>query len=136
MLVGDCRAAIMGAGRSSRWASAAGWPKRGARRSVGQVGSLEAGDAERRVGDSDSVRQEVGDVTAFEERLGDDDEVLAGVDPMSDAGGDDGQDVGDPFTASVLPREQPIATPENELSKLAFAAIVRQGDVPIFEKQK
>jgi hypothetical protein len=53
---------------------------------------------------------------------------------VSDASGHDGQDVGDSFTAIVLPRKQPIASTEDQLSKLAFAPIVRQGDVAVIEK--
>ncbi|MEY4548944.1 MAG: hypothetical protein RL685_5139 [Pseudomonadota bacterium] len=87
------------------------------------------------MGDADPIWQEVGDVALLEESLRKDDEVLAWVDPVSDAGGQDGQDVGDPFAAGILPREQPVSTAENELSEFAFAPIVGQGNVAILEEQ-
>jgi hypothetical protein len=86
------------------------------------------------MGDGDPVGQELGHVASREQRLGHDDQVLAGVDAVSDASGHDGQDVSDSLTAIVLPRKQPIASTEDQLSKLAFAPIVRLGNVAVIEK--
>lgn len=61
--VRNCRALAMGAAGSGGQHHRC--PDTGARRSVGEVRSLKAGDAELGMGDCDPVRQEVGDVTAF-----------------------------------------------------------------------
>jgi len=65
------------------------------------------------MGDGNSVGQEFGDIASLEQGLSHDHQVFARVDAVSDAGGDDGQDVGDSLAAIVLPRKQPIATAQD-----------------------
>src|ERR1022692_1324794 len=57
------------------------------------------------------------------------------VDAVGDAGRDDGQDGRSPLTAEVVPREEPVAPPEDELSQFTFNSIVRELDVPVAEKE-
>jgi hypothetical protein len=82
----------------------------------------ESGDAELGVSGSDTIGQQVRDVPTLEKCFGHDDEVLARVEPVSNARGHDGEDVGNSFAASVLPSEKPVAAPDDQLSKLTLAS--------------
>jgi hypothetical protein len=66
--------------------------------------------------------------------LGNDYEVFAGFDSVGNAGGHDRQDVGSALRTGVFPHEEPVPAPQDELSKLALAAIVRQRDVAVVQK--
>jgi len=75
----------------------------------------------------DPVRQELADPSAGEaihDSLRHDVQVGAWVDPMRDAGADDGQDHRRPLAAEIAVGEEPVLPAEHERSELALEPIV------------
>jgi hypothetical protein len=61
--------------------------------------------------------------------------VGARIDVVSDAGGNECEDCCGALTAEVMPDEEPILLSEDELSELAFTAVVGQLNVTVVEKE-
>ena len=62
--------------------------------------------------------------------------IGAWVDLVRDARRDDREDVAGAGAALVEPDKEPIATPEDQSSELAFSSIIGGFDVPIVEKEQ
>lgn len=70
------------------------------------------------------------------DELGDEMNVCARVDLMRDARRDDAQDRRGTLAALIEPREQPVFAAEDQTTQLAFAPVVRDLDVAIFEEER
>jgi len=73
--------------------------------------------------DCEAVREQLAQLgvrPAVDDERHDKVEVGTRVDAVGDTGRDDGQDARSPLTAEVVPREEPVAPPDDELSQFTF----------------